>query len=63
MLSGCVATTRPPPPDVSIIPNDCANRVRIIRWLEQQYEVVPYVQTKSQIKHRIWSLRYTCQPV
>jgi hypothetical protein len=70
-LSGC-ATPRPQPPvDVRLIPNDCANRVLIINYLQQladrskqtfeserDYEI-----HRSQVRQRIWSMRYHCQPV
>ena len=63
-LSGCghFAPKLSPPVDVSTIPNDCANQKGIIQWLEHQKsgESNEYV---SQIKARVWHLRYTCNPV
>jgi hypothetical protein len=66
---GC-ATHRPAPVDVQIMPNDCANFAAINRWLENQ-RAVPrnhlqsqenYEHQQSQIRYRIWSLRYNCRP-
>jgi hypothetical protein len=69
-VTGCVSIQRPPM-DVSMIPNDCANRAAIIRWLEQNAQVPQqtteskedYERSRAQIRSRIWSMRYTCQPV
>jgi hypothetical protein len=67
ILSGCANVQ--PPVDVSIIPNDCANQTRIIRWLEDQARAVSsvnndqYRQYHAQIKTRIWLFRYNCNPV
>lgn len=57
--------------DVSLIPNDCANRQLIINYLESQAQQPratfesekDYVRSRSQIRHRIWTVRYNCQPV
>lgn len=69
-LSGC-ASTQSLPLDVSLIPNDCANRQLIINYLESQARLPratfesekDYVRSRSQIRHRIWTVRYHCQPV
>ena len=69
-LVGC-AVQRPAPIDVQIMPNDCANRAAITRWLESQAAISPnsnqtdveYDQQRSKIRHRLWTLRYNCQPV
>jgi hypothetical protein len=69
-VTGCISVPRPPM-DVSMIPNDCANRASIIRWLEQNAQVPQqsgetkedYERSRAQIRSRIWSMRYTCQPV
>ena len=69
--AGCVSVVQRAPLDVSQIPNDCANRNAIINWLDQ-YARVPqqtteskedYERSRAQIRSRIWSMRYTCQPV
>ena len=70
-LTGCVSVVQRAPLDVSQIPNDCANRASIIRWLEQNAQVPQqsseskedYERSRGQIRSRIWSMRYTCQPV
>ena len=64
LLSGC-SNLQPklsPPVDVSLIPNDCANQKGIVQWLEHQLPGATneYV---SQIRARIWHLRYTCNLV
>jgi hypothetical protein len=68
---GCASQPYRPPLDISTIPNDCANKNSIIAWLEQQAAIPQqaleskedYVRSRGQIRSRIWSLRYTCQPV
>jgi hypothetical protein len=70
VLAGCAQTARVPV-DVSLIPNDCANRARITAWLTQlsnqpraaNERIEDYENAKSQIKARIWNIRYHCQPV
>jgi hypothetical protein len=69
-LVGCaqVPTT---PVDVTLIPDDCANRHAIIRWLENVARTPKnmfeseesYEQARSSIKARIWRIRYNCQRV
>jgi hypothetical protein len=52
------------------MPNDCANRAAIINWLSQQSAISKhplesqesYEQAQRQIRHRIWTIRYNCQP-
>lgn len=69
-LAGCASAPKPAL-DVSIIPNDCANRQLIINYLESQAKLPratfesekDYVRSRSQIRHRIWTVRYHCQPV
>ena len=59
------------PASVQIMPNDCANRAMIIQWLSRQAAIArapfesqeSYDQTQAQIRHRIWTVRYNCQPV
>ena len=70
-MSGCVSVVQRAPMDVSQIPNDCANRTAIIAWLEQNARVPQqtteskedYERSRAQIRSRIWSMRYSCQPV
>jgi hypothetical protein len=70
-LVGCASQNYTPPASVAAMPNDCANRQAIINWLETQ-SAIPrqafeseknYEQTRSQIRHRLWYVRYSCQPV
>lgn len=68
VLSGCAQAPRMPV-DVALIPDDCANRQAITRWLEdvartprpplQNQE--DYDQTISTVKARMWRIRYACQ--
>jgi hypothetical protein len=70
-LVGCASQPYRPPLDVSTIPNDCGNKNSLIAWLERQAAIPPqpmeskedYAISRGQIRSRIWSLRYTCQPV
>lgn len=69
-LTAC-AVHQAPPPSVQIMPTDCANRVTVIAWLEQQSQhprqsfesKESYEKTRAEIRHRIWHMRYRCQPV
>lgn len=71
LLVGCSSTSQHLPPSVAAMPNDCANRQAIISWLETQARIPRqafesekhYEQTRSQIRHRLWHVRYNCQPV
>ena len=71
LLVGCASQSSTPPASVAAMPNDCANRQAIINWLETQSSVPRqafesekhYEQTRSQIRHRLWHVRYNCQPV
>ena len=71
VLVGCAAPNYTPPASVAALPNDCVNRQAIINWLETQSAIPPqtfesekhYEQTRSQIRHRLWHVRYNCQPV
>jgi hypothetical protein len=68
-LVGCSTYNQHVPVDVAIMPTDCANRMAITRWLEQQSSVprqslqseTDYARQRSQIRHRLWTLRYNCQ--
>ena len=68
VMAGCANVN--PPIDVTLIPNDCANQARIIRWLESQSQLTPvgadkveYDRYRQTVKSRIWNLRYNCNPV
>jgi hypothetical protein len=71
-LSGCaMPVQQTPPPGVQVMPTDCANRVTVINWLEQQSQHPRqsfesrenYERNRAEIRHRIWHMRYRCQPV
>ena len=70
-LVGCASQPYRPPLDINTIPNDCGNKNSLISWLERQAAIPPqpmeskedYARSRGQIRSRIWSLRYTCQPV
>jgi hypothetical protein len=70
IIMGCSVAPRQPV-DVSLIPDDCANRNAIIAWLDKASQHPRlYLQNKeeherhrSEAKARIWHLRYVCQPV
>jgi hypothetical protein len=73
MLAGCASPRdlSRVPAAVQIMPTDCANRVMIIQWLSRQAAISKtpfesqesYDQVQSQIRYRIWNVRYNCQPV
>jgi len=70
-MVSCASQPYRPPLDVSTIPNDCGNKNSIITWLDRQAAIPPqtleskedYERSRAQIRSRIWSLRYHCQPV
>lgn len=70
-MSGCaMPLAQRPPPAVLAMPNDCANRVAIINWLTRQSQTPrqfepeqDYENRMSEIRKRMWNLRYHCQPV
>lgn len=70
-LTGCASQSANPPLDVRLIPNDCANRQMIVNYLEGQSRTPratfesekEYERSRAEIRHRIWTLRYHCQPV
>jgi hypothetical protein len=52
------------------MPNDCANRVAIVNWLTKQSQTPRQFEPEqdhenrmSEIRQRIWHIRYHCQPV
>ena len=72
LASGCAAPRSSlAPAAVQAMPNDCANRNAMILWLSQQAAIPKsrfeheetYEQAQMQIRHRIWTIRYNCQPV
>jgi hypothetical protein len=73
VLTGCAAPRdlSRVPAAVQIMPNDCANRGPLIQWLSRQAAISrtpfetqeSYDQAQAQIRQRIWTVRYNCQPV
>jgi hypothetical protein len=69
-FAGC-STNRSPPVDVRLIPNDCANRTMIINYLDQEAKQPrgtfeserDYERHRAELRQRIWTMRYYCQPV
>ena len=58
--TGC-ASALSQPPDLRVVPNDCTNQYNLADYLNQL--INRYRDNNehvSQIKHRLWSLRYTC---
>lgn len=72
LVTGCASTVNyNPPPSVMAMPNDCANQVAMINWLETQSRVPrhslerqeDYETSRASFRHRIWHVRYVCRPV
>ena len=72
LLTGCASTVSyTPPTSITAMPNDCANQVAMIKWLESQARVprhsmerqVDYERSRASFRHRIWHVRYVCRPV
>ena len=67
-LAGCAQVPRMPV-DVAVVPDDCANRQAIVRWLETVNQTPrgafqserDYQHNQMVIKSRIWRMRYNCQ--
>jgi hypothetical protein len=58
------SVVKPPPVDVQLIPNDCANRQSITAWLERQINTGGHNEAEiNSIKNRLWQIRYNCQHV
>jgi uncharacterized protein YceK len=69
-LAGCASVIQRPPPAVLAMPTDCANRVAIVNWLTKQSQTPRQFEPEqdhenrmSEIRQRIWHIRYHCQPV
>ena len=71
LLSGCAYHNPSPPISVQAMPNDCANRAAIINWLTREANVPQqmleskesYERHRGEIRAKIWTVRYNCQPV
>lgn len=70
LLVGCAQAPRQPV-SVQYIPDDCANKEAISRWLDGVANTPKsflqskneYDQQRSEIKARMWRLRYNCNRV
>jgi hypothetical protein len=70
-LTGCAYHNITPPVDVRLVPNDCANRRMIENYLTQQAQQPrqlfesekDYEIHRSEIRMRVWTVRYHCNPV
>ena len=70
LITGCAMAPRMPT-DVRLMPDDCANRHAIIRWLESVAaaprhpleKAEDYENARSAAKVHIWRIRYNCQRV
>ena len=63
LLAGCTARIPPPPMAVQAMPNDCANRKAIINWLADLESKQTDERYRGEIRAKIWTVRYNCQPV
>ncbi len=69
-LVGCAQAPKTPI-DVTLIPDDCANRTAITKWLSDLAQTPrsvsqteqEYAHHQTAIKARIWRIRYNCQRV
>lgn len=70
-ITGCAAPYRATSlKELEFVPDDCKNRHMLVKWLEDQLDYrKPLTDTQkeydaqtSAIKHKIWHLRYRCQP-
>ena len=63
VLVGCTTVNYDPPVNVTAMPNDCANRTAIINWLTELESKQPNERYRKDIRAKIWTMRYNCQPV
>lgn len=69
-LSGCAMAPKQPV-SMTALPNDCANRDAIVRWLDAVANTPKhlletqsdYETSRSEAKHRMWLVRYNCQRI
>lgn len=70
-LAGCAHHNITPPVDVRLVPNDCANQQMIVNYLtqvaqqpRQMFETEKdYDSRRAEVRQRIWTMRYHCNPV
>jgi len=69
LLNGCaVVNNRATPPEVAVMPNDCANSKAILNWLDYQIKQEPswfksneeYDREQRILKHKKWSFLHHC---
>jgi hypothetical protein len=63
LIMGCASRVPAPPMSVQAMPNDCANRVAIINWLSDLERKQTDERYRGEIRAKIWTVRYNCQPV
>lgn len=72
LVVGCAQTVNyNPPASVTAMPNDCANQTAMINWLDTQARIprhpaekeIDYEASRAGFRHRIWHVRYVCNPV
>ena len=63
MPNDCANRIPAPPMAVQAMPNDCANRVAIINWLTDLERKQTDERYRGEIRAKIWTVRYNCQPV
>lgn len=69
LIAGCTTVPKMPV-DVALVPNDCANQQAITQWLIEVAKTSKstfqnqkdYEQFQSQVKSKIWNIRYACNP-
>lgn len=70
-LAGCAHHNITPPVDVRLVPNDCANQQMIVNYLSQvaqqprqMFETEKdHEIRRAEVRQRIWTMRYHCNPV
>lgn len=63
LVAGCASRVPAPPMSVQAMPNDCANRVAITNWLTDLERKQTDERYRGEIRAKIWTVRYNCQPV
>ncbi len=69
-IAGCSTVNYTPPASVAAMPNDCANQVAMINWLNSQAAVPrhpleseqAYERSRAEFRQRAWHVRYVCRP-
>ena len=69
--TGCAYHNASPPIAISMVPDDCGNIDILSSYLAQQAAIsrrpfeteIDYVRHRSEIRKKIWIMRYICRPV